>query len=146
MSDKFIRIFRTFCDVAEKVLAIATAATVVIAFIGLIPDFGHFWHDPGNMVVFEEVLGRILEIVVGTEFIRMLLHPSMHNVTEVLIFLVARHMIVAKTTPADDLISIISIAILFGLNYLLERGEGKKSFFNFLKRKMHEENEDGSGK
>ena len=39
--------------------------------------------------------------------------PSSQNIMEVLIFLIARHMIVQKTSALEDLLSVVSIGILF---------------------------------
>lgn len=43
----------------------------------------------------------------------MLCKPSSQNIMEVLIFLIARHMIVQKTSALEDLLSVVSIGILF---------------------------------
>ena len=51
-------------------------------------------------------------LVIGIEFLEMLCRPSSENVIEVLIFLVARHMIVGDTTPYQDFVSVISVALL----------------------------------
>ena len=62
-----------------------------------------------------EVLTDITSIVIGIEFIKLLLRPKMSTTIEVLVFLIARHMIVLETTSLDDLLSVISIVLLFAL-------------------------------
>ncbi len=58
-------------------------------------------------------------IVIGIEFLQMLCRPNSDNVMEVLIFLVARHMILGDTTPVDDFVSVISVGILCALRRYL---------------------------
>ena len=53
----------------------------------------------GNEAEIRTFLERSLDIVIGIEFIKMLCRPSADNVIEVLIFLTARHMIVAEAHP-----------------------------------------------
>ena len=66
-------------------------------------------------------------LVIGIEFLGMLCRPSSENVIEVLIFLVARHMIVGDTTPYQDFVSVISVALLCVVRrYLRVSGEKQK--------------------
>lgn len=62
---------------------------------------------------FMEYLDAVFNVVIGIEFLKMLCKPSSANIIEVLIFLIARHMIVQTTTPLEDLLSVVSIGILF---------------------------------
>ena len=63
--------------------------------------------------VYMEYLDAVFNVVIGIEFLKMLCKPSSANIIEVLIFLIARHMIVQTTTPLEDLLSVVSIGILF---------------------------------
>ena len=51
-------------------------------------------------------------LVIGIEFLQMLCRPNADNVMEILIFLVARHMIVGTTTTFEDFVSVISVSLL----------------------------------
>ena len=57
-------------------------------------------------------MDQIFMLVIGIEFLVMLCKPNSENVIEVLIFLVARHMIVGETTPYQDFVSVVSVALL----------------------------------
>ena len=73
---------------------------------------------------------QIFMLVIGVEFLVMLCRPNSENVMEVLIFLVARHMIVGETTSFEDFVSVVSITILcVVLRYLRINNEkrGEKS-------------------
>ena len=119
--ERIRKILVSFSEVVEVVLAIGVAILLVMDIIGLLPKIGAFWSVRGDAEEFSRLLSSVLGIVVGTEFIKMLIKPTFSNVTEVLVFLIARHVILAEATPIDNLISVISIAILFVLEYFLSR-------------------------
>lgn len=104
------------CDVLEFLTAIIVGAAIVVAIIALIPGFFHFWENRTGADAFLVFLEEVLNVVIGVEFMKMLCKPSSEHIIEGLIFLMARHMIVGTTTSADDLLSIIGIAILFVLS------------------------------
>lgn len=58
-------------------------------------------------------------LVIGIEFIKMLCKHSPSIIVEVLIFAVARQMIVEHTSPIQNLIAISCIAILFAIRRFL---------------------------
>ena len=58
-------------------------------------------------------------IVIAIEFLQMLSKPDTDNVIEIILFLVARHMIVGETTPMENLISIVGITILIILRWFI---------------------------
>lgn len=110
--EKIIKIIQKFCEIAELVAAILVSVGIVLSIISLLTDLSIFSHLLEEASVFKEYLERILMIVIGIEFVGMLCRPSSDNVLEVLIFLVARHMIVGETSPYEDFVSVISIALL----------------------------------
>ena len=66
-------------------------------------------------------LGSVAEIVIGIEFLKMLCEPQATTVIEVIIFLIARHMIIAETDALENLLAVISIAILFAIRKYLDQ-------------------------
>jgi hypothetical protein len=56
----------------------------------------------------------------------MLCKPKSDTIIEVLIFLEARHMIIGDTTSQQDLLSIISITLLFLLQAFLQSRAARK--------------------
>lgn len=105
-------IFLKMADVLEMIAAILVSAAIIMALLKLIPEIGALWKSGVNYASFQGFLEETLAIVIGIEFLKMLFRPSSDNVLETIIFLVARHMIVSKTTPFEDLISTISIVLL----------------------------------
>lgn len=73
---------------------------------------------PGLLVDTNEVeislfLQRALDIVIGIEFIKMLAKHSPGSALEVLLYAIARHMIVGHESAVENFISVASIALIF---------------------------------
>ena len=122
MGEKLRKTMDRFCDFMEIVLAViaglALLASVVLYVLSLlgIADVGYETES------FSLFLNEIFALVVGIEFIQMLLKPSVDNVIEVLVFLVTRHMILSHGSALDMLGCVVCILLLysfhFGLHYL----------------------------
>lgn len=110
--EKLIKTVQKFCELIELVAAVLVSVGIILSIISLLKDFTIFQHLLEDTSAFKEYLERIFVIVIGIEFVGMLCRPSSDNVLEVLIFLVARHMIVGETSPYEDFVSVISIALL----------------------------------
>ena len=67
----------------------------------------------GNSVEVREFLERALDIVIGIEFIKMLAKHSPGSVLEVLLYAIARHMIVGHEDAVQNLVSVGAIALIF---------------------------------
>lgn len=68
------------------------------------------------------ILDKAIILAIGAEFIKMLCKHTPETVIEVLAFALARQLIVGHTTPIDNLITVIAIAILFAVRrFLLKR-------------------------
>ena len=67
----------------------------------------------GNEVEIRTFLERSLDIVIGIEFIKMLAKHSPGSVLEVLLYAIARHMIVGHEDAVQNLVSVGAIALIF---------------------------------
>jgi len=105
-------VFLKAADILELAAALLVAVVIVLALLSLVPEVGALWSSGITAVSFQDFLEKTLTVVIGIEFLKMLFRPIADNVLETLIFLVARHMIITKTTPAEDLVSTISIVLL----------------------------------
>lgn len=113
MWDKIRKILYKVCDVLEMFMAGAVGAGIVIAALTLWPELTAYWDHRMEAGAFLTYLDAVFNVVIGIEFMKMLCKPSSANIIEVLIFLIARHMIVTSTTPVEDLLSVLSIGVLF---------------------------------
>ena len=100
------------CEALEMAVAMIVLIGILMTIFSLLSDFEIFRSMLGDTAGFKEFLEDIFVIVIGIEFLQMLCKPNSDNVMEVLIFLVARHMIIGDTTPYEDFISVISVGLL----------------------------------
>ena len=125
MLNNLRKYFHTIAETIEVLMSLAVFAAVIMAIFALIPSFYESIFESGSGS-FMHLLEQILSIVVGLEFISMLCKPDAENVTEVLIFLIARHVMVLETSALENLLSVISIAILFFIRYfVIQTGSGQ---------------------
>ena len=101
------------CEILEFVMAMIVGLAILMAIVGVFPGLLHFWGERGDTHAFMEFLDEVLSVVIGIEFLKMLCKPNTENIIEALIFVIARHMIVQTTTAGEDLVSVISICMLF---------------------------------
>lgn len=101
------------CEVMEIFMAMVVGAGIVVAVVSLYPELIHYWDNRMAQGAFLEYLDAVFNVVIGIEFVKMLCKPSSANIMEVLIFLISRHMIIQATTAGQDLLSVISIGVLF---------------------------------
>ena len=72
-------------------------------------------------VYVEDILLTAFNAVIVIEFIRMLIKHSMNTVVEVLIFAIARGLVVGHEAPLETLVRIVCIAILLACRKFLFR-------------------------
>ncbi|MCI9372955.1 MAG: hypothetical protein HFI52_06070 [Lachnospiraceae bacterium] len=130
---KFKGSISKICELLELIVAFLVLVGIAFSICGLLKDFEIFRLMFKDIENFRVYLDQIFAIVIGIEFLQMLCRPNSDNIMEVLIFLVARHMIVSDTTPMEDFISVISIILLCVLRRYLHvtrekmKAEGKLS-------------------
>ena len=75
----------------------------------------------------ETMLHHILNIVVGLEFVRMLIDTTPANILEVLTVAITRHVVLSHDDPWSNVACIACIAGLFAIRrFLIRRGELKE--------------------
>ena len=67
----------------------------------------------GNDAEIRTFLERALDIVIGIEFIKMLAKHSPGSSLEVLLYAIARHMVVGHESAMENLLSVSAIALIF---------------------------------
>lgn len=110
--NRFKKDIQRLCETLKMAVAVIVLAGIVMTIFSLLSDFEIFHAMLGDTAEFKPFLEDIFVIVIGIEFLQMLCRPNSDNVMEVLIFLVARHMIIGDTTPMEDFISVISVGLL----------------------------------
>ena len=113
--DRFKRLKGTvhiICEVLEMIAAALMLVGILFSTCSLIRNVDLFRELLLDTSSFRGYMDQIFMLVIGIEFLVMLCKPNSENVIEVLIFLVARHMIVGETIPYQDFVSVVSVALL----------------------------------
>lgn len=101
-------------DIIETAIGILLAVCIAILAVYLASDLFSVFEVRGSLDAFSKYLSTAFNLVIGIEFIKMLCKHSPETVIEVLLFAIARQLIVEHTSSFENLIGILSIAILFG--------------------------------
>ena len=96
----------------EHIMAAIVLIAIVIAIASLWEPFKEFLHTRTESGSFLEYMASVFDIVIGIEFFKLLCKPRKDTMLEVLMFVIARHMIIEHTTAVENLLSIIAISIL----------------------------------
>lgn len=118
-------IFRRILHTIERCIAVLT----IIALLGSLGiEVYHIFSSGAEY--FEDVshlLHNLLTIVVGLEFVRMLIDTTPANILEVLTVAITRHVILEHEDPWSNLASVACIAGLFAIRrFLIRRSELKE--------------------
>lgn len=113
-------ILRRSLHFMERCIAVLTMLGLAGA---LILECYHMVSGPGYYADVSHLLHNLLAIVVGLEFVRMLIDTTPANVIEVLVLAITRHVVLSHEEPWGIFISILCIAILFAVRRYLVRPE-----------------------
>jgi uncharacterized membrane protein (DUF373 family) len=117
-------IFRRILHFIERIVAVVTIV-VLIGCLGL-ELYGMCTSGILNLDL-NTYLHNILTIVVGLEFVRMLIDTTPANVLEVLTVAITRHVILSHDNPWSNVACIACIAGLFAIRrFLIRRNELKE--------------------
>ena len=116
MREKMEIIFRKILHVMEFIIALLTLI-VILGMLG--QEIYRMVTVEGYFATLDNYLHNILTIVVGLEFVRMLIDLTPANTLEVLIVAIARHVILSHDDPLSNLACVVCIAGLFATRRFL---------------------------
>ncbi len=116
MHKKIEIIMRKILHVLEFVIAMLTLI-VLVGMLGL--EIYKMFTVADYFSSLNTFLHNILTIVVGLEFVRMLVDLTPANTLEVLIVAISRHVILTHDDPITILVCVVSIAALFATRHFL---------------------------
>ena len=117
-------VFRRILHFLERVVA---AATLIVLVIATVLEFYQMFTVSGYLTDLSTYLHNILTIVVGLEFVRMLIDTTPANILEVLTVAITRHVILSHDDPWSNVACITCIAGLFAIRrFLVRRSELKE--------------------
>lgn len=117
---------------ALSVLETVIAAISVIVLIGVLAvEIWQIFSNPSFLLAGDdavmEFLHQMLNIVVGLEFVKLLMHLTPATILEVLIMAISRSIIVSHGSAVDNVLGILCIAGLFAVKrFLISKSELNK--------------------
>ena len=123
MRKKTETIFHKILHALEFSIAMMTLVVLigmlVLELYKLYLDVNTMFATPDYFVSLDTYLHNILTIVVGLEFVRMLIDMTPANTIEVLIVAISRHVILSHDDPLSNVACILCIAGLFATRRFL---------------------------
>lgn len=116
MHKKTETFFHKVLHILERIIAVITLC-VMLYMLGY--EIYKIFTQANYFASMDNFLHNILTIVVGLEFVRMLIDLTPANTLEVLIVAIARQVILTHNNPWANLASIICIAGLFATRHFL---------------------------
>lgn len=116
MHKKTEKILRKLLHLLEGIIAVMTLL-VMVGMLGL--EVYHMFTVDGYFADVHTYLHNILTIVVGMEFVRMLIDMTPANTLEVLIVAIARQVIISHDNPLSNVCCVLCIAGLFATRHFL---------------------------
>ena len=124
MHKKVSNLFYKAVHVLEYVIAVMTIA-VLVGLLGF--EVYKMFTTEGYFMDADTYLQNILTIVVGLEFVRMLINLTPANTLEVLIVAIARQVIVNHEDAISNIACVLCIGGLFAIRrYLISKKDFKK--------------------
>ena len=118
-------IFRRALHLIERFIAVlailALLGALILEISHMLTSGSEYYADVNHM------LHNLLTIVVGLEFVRMLIDTTPANILEVLTVAITRHVVLSHDDPWSNLACIACIAGLFAIRrFLIRRSELKE--------------------
>ncbi len=123
MHKKHETFFHKVLHILEFIIAMLTLIVLVgmlaVEVYKLVLDINKMFTTPDYFISLNTYLHSVLTIVVGLEFVRMLIDMTPANTIEVLIVAISRQVILSHDNPISNIASILCIAGLFATRRFL---------------------------
>lgn len=108
-----------FCNLLEAIVSVMLVTGICIAIYSLFQEVCTLNRYALQNTAFTFFLTHALNLVIGIEFVKMLTKHTPAAVLEVLIFTIARQLIVAHGDGVQTLLGVLAIAVLFATRKFL---------------------------
>lgn len=114
--------------VGELLLAIVILIAIIISGVSLVLELTQFSFTHLDISAFTQFLANGLSLAVGIEFVKMLCKYTPETVVEILMFAIARQMIVEHLQLSQMFIGVCAIAVLCAIRkYLISVSKDSES-------------------
>lgn len=100
-------------SIIETVVALVVLLAILVAGVRVLFEVKDLVLAPDVDEAFTTFLRSAFNVVIGIEFVKMLAKHSPGSAIEVLLFAIARQMVVEHTSPVENLLSILAILLIF---------------------------------
>ena len=135
MIKKTEKLLHYIVEVIEIIIAIITlCAMVYLLFTEVVKIFTPHFAVNEHLADSKHFLESILGIVIGLEFVSMLVDFTPANILEVLVLAISRHVIINHSDPVSTIVCVVCIAGLFAIRrFLIPKEDLKKVISGNLK-------------
>lgn len=123
MRSKYVSALLKAAWILELIVALAILLATVVQLV-LLGDTTLSALFQGEFQM-DQFFSSVMTIVVGIEFIKMLLLHTPEAVTDVLLFAIARQLVVSHSSPVDTLLGVAAVALIFVVKRFLLTREAK---------------------
>ena len=134
MKRKLNEIIYTISRYTEIVLSAVMLLVIITLIIPMLYNFIRIPLLDISPEQFTEFLGNALTLLIGVKFVKMLAKHTAENLLEVLMFAIARQMVVEHLNMVETLIGVVAIAVIFAIRkyLLLKAPENKEKTYDKL--------------
>lgn len=119
MIDRLLRISYSVIKTVELVITILLTFAVIVCCIRIIPQFYTSILNDSSFVGLSSIISSAFSLIIGVEFVKMICKPTTGTIVEVLMFAIARGIIIEHAFGLTSLLGVLSIAILFAVRKYL---------------------------
>ena len=102
----------------EVIISVLVLLGLVISAVPVAREMLDLWSS-GSTDAFQTFLGHAFNLVIGIEFIKMLAKHSPGSALEVLLYAIARNMILGHGTTTENLLGVAAIGLIFVIRKFL---------------------------
>lgn len=113
MISKFQKILFQIASILEICIGVILAGVVVLCLVFAARDSLQLLSAENWSEAFNRQLSTLFSIIIGVELLKMLCRHSLGSCVEVVLFAVARSMIVNHSTPLETLLGVLALGVLF---------------------------------
>lgn len=106
-------------DIFEIGIAVIVAIGFIFSVVPLIRELPLLASISSGTTEYRHFLESALDLVIGIEFIKMLIKHTPGSVVEVLLFALSRHMVLEGGNALENLLTVCAIAVIFAIRRFL---------------------------
>ena len=137
---KMHRILSTAADYIEITISILIILLVIVFVLRLASEMyttvvDMFVHKTAN-ISFDEIISLIFELIIGIELVKMLSNHNTKTTLKLLLFVLARQLLLNHLSASTSLLTIVSVAIIFVIKRFLIKPSAKSKSAKFAKKRV----------